>query len=314
VTFATVSALQSAVAIKKSIKIDLSEQYPISCLIPEILKQDSNNVVDEKSYCDSGVQIGKLLTVIGNKGISSELSVLPYSGLIKNNACSVAKSALNSDNYSYVPDYQKISISDAEELKYLINRNGPVIASLILYPSFSNYKSGVYKPKLSEVPQFCGTKPCGHAVSVVGYSDKIAAFKVKNSWGINWGEKGFFWVAYNQVNGPMKFGTRGDGVYAINNISTPFDCNIQISDSTIEAPSTGEKNDRVDVKLLSGKNCSWKPISYDDWIDIGDFKSNSDGFVYFNVSPNQSGEERSGSIVIKSDTDEFVKKVYVLQK
>lgn len=36
----------------------------------------------------------------------------------------------------------------------------------------------------------------GHAMVVVGYDDKINAFKVMNSWGKGWGESGFGWISY----------------------------------------------------------------------------------------------------------------------
>jgi hypothetical protein len=45
----------------------------------------------------------------------------------------------------------------------------------------------------------------GHAVTIVGYDDnkvygvgpaEKGAFKLANSWGTNWGNRGFFWVSY----------------------------------------------------------------------------------------------------------------------
>ena len=47
--------------------------------------------------------------------------------------------------------------------------------------SFSYYKTGIYSGP-------CGTK-CSHAVTLVGYTSDY--WIVQNSWGTNWGEKGF---------------------------------------------------------------------------------------------------------------------------
>lgn len=36
----------------------------------------------------------------------------------------------------------------------------------------------------------------GHAVVLVGYDDQLGAFKVQNSWGNDWANKGYLWVSY----------------------------------------------------------------------------------------------------------------------
>ena len=37
----------------------------------------------------------------------------------------------------------------------------------------------------------------GHAILVVGYDDSIQRFICQNSWGISWGDKGFFYMPYS---------------------------------------------------------------------------------------------------------------------
>jgi C1A family cysteine protease len=36
----------------------------------------------------------------------------------------------------------------------------------------------------------------GHAVMAVGYNDITQRFIVRNSWGIDWGKKGYFTIPY----------------------------------------------------------------------------------------------------------------------
>lgn len=39
----------------------------------------------------------------------------------------------------------------------------------------------------------------GHAVLAIGYDNNKKAFKIRNSWGTNWGQKGHFWMPYNFI-------------------------------------------------------------------------------------------------------------------
>jgi hypothetical protein len=49
---------------------------------------------------------------------------------------------------------------------------------------------------------FSGTNHGGHAVAAVGYDDNRygGAFKIINSWGQNWGDRGYFWLPYAAAN------------------------------------------------------------------------------------------------------------------
>jgi C1A family cysteine protease len=39
----------------------------------------------------------------------------------------------------------------------------------------------------------------GHAVMIVGYDDETQHVIVRNSWGTDWGIKGYFWLPYEYV-------------------------------------------------------------------------------------------------------------------
>lgn len=40
----------------------------------------------------------------------------------------------------------------------------------------------------------------GHAVALVGYNDEKKAFKIRNSWGESWGDKGYGYLPYEYLN------------------------------------------------------------------------------------------------------------------
>lgn len=46
----------------------------------------------------------------------------------------------------------------------------------------------------------------GHAMVVIGYDEGKQAFEIMNSWGKNWGNKGFIWVKYNDYARYCKYG------------------------------------------------------------------------------------------------------------
>jgi len=39
----------------------------------------------------------------------------------------------------------------------------------------------------------------GHAVMAVGYNEKEKVFIIRNSWGVNWGDQGYFYMPYKYM-------------------------------------------------------------------------------------------------------------------
>jgi len=77
---------------------------------------------------------------------------------------------------------------------------------------FSNYISGILT---DDGDCACSDSTCfDHSVLMVGYNDTetIPYFKLKNSWGISWGEDGYFYVAQIQKGSYGLFGILGEGI------------------------------------------------------------------------------------------------------
>ena len=62
-----------------------------------------------------------------------------------------------------------------------------------MYQDFFSYRSGVYQ-------HVSGEAAGGHCVEILGYNDAQGCWICKNSWGSNWGEGGYFRIAYGQCN------------------------------------------------------------------------------------------------------------------
>jgi cathepsin L len=104
--------------------------------------------------------------------------------------------------WAYVagPDGQ----ASVEQIKAALLLYGPVYTGLCAStPSFMRNRGALMADK----------GPFGqvdHAVLIVGWDDRRGAWKIKNSWGTSWGQKGFGWVKY----GRYKIGTSTAWVFA----------------------------------------------------------------------------------------------------
>jgi len=81
-----------------------------------------------------------------------------------------------------------------EQIKDALCRYGPVATTLEVTDKFQAYTGGVFSDKprsrYGVIPQI------NHAVIIVGWDDDKGAWRVRNSWGRNWGEDGYGWVKY----------------------------------------------------------------------------------------------------------------------
>jgi hypothetical protein len=100
--------------------------------------------------------------------------------------------------------YSIYSADDAgiEAIKQVIFEGNAVVIGLEVFPNFDNinaYDTVYCAADLS------GSSRGGHAQCFVGYDDNKAtndgpgAFRVINSWGTNWGNKGYYWMSYEAV-------------------------------------------------------------------------------------------------------------------
>jgi hypothetical protein len=91
-----------------------------------------------------------------------------------------------------------------EQMKVAIYRNGPISAFMEVFNDLFGIPSNVndYVYKHNPTSQHMGS----HFVSVIGYNDNANCFIVKNSWGQNWGTKGFFNISYDEVTQGCDFG------------------------------------------------------------------------------------------------------------
>jgi hypothetical protein len=190
--FATTAALESYNIKWNNFSDDRAEEILLSC--------------SGAGNCSQGGYIDAASDYIINTGLPPE-SYFPYTEIGTDDRCSNAKSGWTSylskiASWSFV-NTTTVSVSD---IKTALYNYGPLVTTFDVYADFYDYLSGVYQYSY-------GSYQGGHAVLIVGYQDDTSDpsfgggyFIVKNSWGQDWGEDGYFKIAYSEIDAPINFG------------------------------------------------------------------------------------------------------------
>ena len=186
--FSTVANLEGLYAEKKGTIKTFSEQMLVDC--------DTSD-----SGCNGGLMEYAFTWLKKNGGIMTDTDY-PYKG---------TKGTCRSDKTKYVDmtitGYKKLGSSystwsavDEDEVKEFLYETGPLAIALNADP-LQTYSSGI----LDLTSAKCPTSGINHAVTLVGYgTGSLNYWIVKNSWGKNWGESGYFRIR------------RGNGTCGIN--------------------------------------------------------------------------------------------------
>ena len=180
--FAVAGALESKVLISQNtpgIPIDLSEQVLTSC--------------SGAGNCDGGY-INTASDFISNYGLPPE-DCSPYTA--SDGSCVNGYPDWASKAYT-VPGWSLVDPTVAA-IKEALYNHGPLVALMAAHGDFLYYSSGIYSHAWGDFEGY-------HAALVVGYDDADQHFIVKSSWGTDWGEAGYFRVAYSEINSATVFG------------------------------------------------------------------------------------------------------------
>jgi len=172
--FSAVAALEGLSKIKGSQLPDFSEQELVDC---------------SRSYGNMGCNGGLMdyaFKYVRDKGISTQ-SAYPYKG-VYSQCKAPAGSKFKISGWTDVP------ANSAAQLKAALAKQPVSVAVQADQTAFRNYKSGV-------VTSGCGSN-LNHGVLAVGYETSgTPYYKVKNSWGTGWGDKGYIKIGITEGAG-----------------------------------------------------------------------------------------------------------------
>lgn len=150
---------------------NLSEQHLFSC---------------GGGRCNWGWNVGSAMSALVDMGVASE-ECFPYvSGDGKQRSCDLA--CFNADEHVVrILDWQWVE-NDVDAIKAAL-LTGPITTCMTVYEDFFYYTGGVYE-------HVWGDYIYGHCITLIGWDDADESWICKNSWGIFWGEDGFFRIRW----------------------------------------------------------------------------------------------------------------------
>jgi hypothetical protein len=136
---------------------------------------------------DGGSRFIDALNLLSNQG-AARWADMPYNpGDFRTRPTAQALQAARRYRIDY---WRQVNAHDQKEIKAQLNAGYPVLIGAKVDEGFMRMRAG-------QIWRFSsGAARGAHAMVLVGYDDSKSAFKLINSWGMQWGDRGYGWVEY----------------------------------------------------------------------------------------------------------------------
>ena len=149
-----------------------------------------NRLHDFRGACDTGTAISEALDLLKTAG-APPLSTYPY---IENDCTRPVNSDQERAGSEFrINGWSALDNKRLDDATGQLARGHPVVFGMDVSENFENLSGRTIYDDTSS------PRTGGHAMVLVGYSERRQAFKVMNSWGTHWGDGGFGWVSYQAV-------------------------------------------------------------------------------------------------------------------
>ncbi|MEP6949875.1 MAG: C1 family peptidase [Ginsengibacter sp.] len=143
---------------------------------------------------DSGAHIRNGIKSLNVNGICPEIE-WPY--IVEKFTEKPSKKCYDDALKSTIKSYERLNNGNLTQLQSCLSEGFPFVFGFTVYESFET--EVVAKTGMLPMPKAKEKVLGGHAVMAVGYDDSKQAIIVRNSWGKNWGLKGYFYMPYGYI-------------------------------------------------------------------------------------------------------------------
>lgn len=183
----------TANGIGAALEFDLKKQGMEDFMPSRLFIYYNERVIEGTVDSDAGAMIRDGVKTVNSLGVCPE-SVWAYNiGQFTEKPSDEAyKVAINNKALAYhrVP-------RDLPHMKAVLVSGLPFVVGFSVYSYFESQEMA--DKGVLDIPSPDETLLGGHCVLVVGYDDAKGCFKVRNSWGPNWGLNGYFWMKYDYL-------------------------------------------------------------------------------------------------------------------
>jgi len=184
VAFSTIAVVEAQNNIANNwpdLNLDLSEQQLFSC---------------GGGSCEFGWYPDKALNYLMNSGVTDEGCMIYTSGIDGRRRSCNDKCPDYSNRITKIDSFKNITKTKGVALDMIeALQNGPLTGVMKTFDDLTSYENGIYE----HVPD--GSTGGGHAIAIVGYDNIEKYWIIKNSWGDDWGENGYFRIKMGDPSG-----------------------------------------------------------------------------------------------------------------
>lgn len=152
----------------------------------------NERAIEHSVKSDSGAQIRDGVKSLAKLGVCSEKK-WPYA--ISKFAAKPSAACYKEAERHVISSYHRILTLD--EMRTCLAEGYPFVFGFTVYESFESQR--VAQTGIVSMPKSDERVMGGHAVLGVGYDDAQRRFFVRNSWGKNWGQHGYFTIPYGYL-------------------------------------------------------------------------------------------------------------------